>query len=242
MVSRRRGRIILATLGAVIIAAMVWFEGSLVLTRHKAGKLLRDVQAMKLGESTLEDVRRLQKQYGGISQKENGSVCSGDDCSFYGIPIYNWALEKGLALRWRVLHASAVWCNPCCDLAPWRVLWVGIYVKGGPVIRIEVFIHSRGSDGFIRAGHVQIVSQMPHGREPVRTGYCVYPFHMTTPGGGKGIAATIAPGASARDRLRAFQINLRCVTTLRGCREREEIMPAVWEDHEEYLRLHQSSR
>jgi hypothetical protein len=224
------------------MGGIVWFEGSLVLTRHKAEKLLREVQAMKLGESTLDDAKRLHKEYGGFSQKENDSVCSGDDCFFYGIPIYDWALEKGLALRWRVLHASAVWYNPCCDLAPWRAFGVGISVKGGRVVRIEVVLDSRGSDGFIREGRVQMVSQMPDGRKPVRTGYCVYPFHITTPGGGKGIAATITPGASTRDRLRAFQINLRCVTTLRGCREREEIMPAVWEDHEGYLRLHESPR
>jgi hypothetical protein len=224
------------------MAAMVWFDGSLVLTRHKAEKLLRDVQAMKLGESTLDDVKRLHKEYGGFSQKEDDSVCSGDDCFFYGIPIYDWALEKALALRWRVLHASAVWHNPCCDLALWRAFAVGISVKAGRVIRIEVDLYSRGSDGFIRAGRVLVVPQIPDGPEPLRSGYRVYPFHITTPGGGTGIAATLTPGASARDRLRAFQINLRCVTTLRGCRELDEIMPAVWEDHKEYLRLHQSAR
>jgi hypothetical protein len=200
------------------------------------------VQALKLGESTLENVKRLHEEYGGFSQKENDSVCGGDDCFFYGISIYDRGLDKVLALRWRIMHARPIWRNLFSNRGPWRAFGVGLSVKRGRVIRIEVELYSTSSDGFIREGLVQVVPQIPDGPEPLRSGYRVYRFHMTTPGGGTGIGAAITPGASERDRQRAFQINLRCITTLRGCRELHEIMPAVWEDHQEYLRLHESPR
>jgi hypothetical protein len=74
-------------------------------------------------------------------------------------------------------------------------------------------------------------------RSDVRRGYRPLRFHLTTPGGGTGVRAVITPDASCGDRGKAFEINLRCISSIAGCAELREIMPSVWIDHEEFLRL-----
>ncbi len=54
-----------------------------------------------------------------------------------------------------------------------------------------------------------------------------------------GLRAMITPEASTAERKRAFDINVRCLTDVRGCTELAEIMPSAWKDYQEYLRRHE---
>jgi hypothetical protein len=115
---------------------------------------------------------------------------------------------------------------------------VGIHVKGDRIIRIHIGLSSRRKNGFLMAGGVDVVPSLDKVFEPLRREYLPGWFHMTTPGGGAGVEAMIGSRASCEDRSRAFDINLGCMSSWRGCTELREIMPSVWADHEEFNRLH----
>lgn len=224
--------------GILLAAGLSAWHWSLLRTRHRAESLLGEVRALKLNESAAADAQRLIDRYGGWKGQENDSICNGSDCFFYGISVHNALLESFLRTRWIISHACAVWRNPCCNLAPWRVIGVGIYVKGDRIIRIDIGVSSRRKDGFLMAGRVEVLPSLDEPFEPLRRDYRPLWFHMTTPGGGAGVTAMMTPRARCEDRSRAFDINLRCMSSWRGCTELREIMPSVWADHEEFNRLH----
>ena len=224
--------------GGLLITIVVGLKLSLVITRRRAERLLSEVKALKLGESTASDAQQLVDRYGGWTQQENDSICSGSDCLFFAIPVSNRITESLLRARWLIGHITCVWLNPCCDLLQWRAMGVGIHAEGGKITQIEISLETRRNDGFLLVGRLELVPSLQEVSEPLRPGYSPGRFHITTPGGGAGVSAMVTPRASCEDRGRAFDLNLQCISSIRGCTELREIMPYVWMDREGFVRLH----
>jgi hypothetical protein len=219
--------------GGLLITGLAGFRMSLFITRHRAERLLREVKALKLGESTAQDAQSLIDRYGGLKQAENDSICSGGDCAYYRIFVYNSILEHLLRARRYSLDPSLGRENLCCELMGWRFLGVGINVKNDKIMRIEIVVGARRKDGFIIEGETEIVPSIPEPLEALRQGYRPSKFHITTPGGGEGLKAIVTPRATNRDLDRAFGLNLQCMSSIRGCEDLRELMPSVWADYRE---------
>jgi len=224
--------------GGLLITSLAGCKVSLIMTRHRAERLLSEVMELKLGESTASDAQQLVDRYGGSKQQGNDSVCSGGDCLFFAIPVTNRITESLLRAGWVIGRTTGVWHNLCDDLLPWRAMGVGVHAKGGRIVRIGINLETRRKDGFLLEGTTVFVPSLPEVFEPLRPGYHPGRFHITTPGGGAGVSAMITPRASCEDRGRAFDLNLQCISSIHGCTELREIMPSVWTDHEDFLRLH----
>jgi len=224
--------------GGLLITIVAGLKLSLVITGHRAERLLSEVKELKLGESTASDAQQLVDRYGGSKQQGNDSICSGGDCLFFEVRVSNKITESLLRAGWFIGRTTGVWWNPCDDLLPMRAMGVGIHVKGGRITRIGIGLDTRRKDGFLLEGRTEFVPSLPEVFEPLRPGYSPGRFHMTTPGGGAGVIARITPRASCEDRGRAFDLNLQCISSIRGCTELREIMPSVWRDYEDFLRLH----
>jgi hypothetical protein len=55
---------------------------------------------------------------------------------------------------------------------------------------------------------------------------------LDTPGGGKALDVTLSPNATANGRRSAFDINLRCATSLSGCNQLCRLAPSAWQRYE----------
>ena len=74
---------LLIALGALCL------EGSLIYTRHRAQRFLREVQQLKVGDSSTAEVEVLLREYGGWSKPSNDSPCTAPDCTVYGVLVRN---------------------------------------------------------------------------------------------------------------------------------------------------------
>jgi hypothetical protein len=237
---RRRLRAFLLAPLLLLVLGFLGFESSLLYTHHRALRFLGEVKKLKVGDSTTADVERFLHEYGGASMKSSDSACSGPNCVFYAVEVYNKPLEYLLRARWAILNArdfrTPSWRTPIW----WRVLAMGAYVDNGSVVDIYLMIRSRKGDDSVVEGRVHEVQSIPEGLEflALRKGYCLSRPVITGGDGGRGITAMIDLRASPEDRQRAFDLNLGCISTLSGCTEPSEIMPSAWEDSQEFLRQH----
>ena len=115
---------------------------------------------------------------------------------------------------------------------------MGAHVDNGRVVDIYLEIRSRKTDDSVVEGVTRELQKIPEGLEfrALRKGYCLSSPVITGGDGGRGIEAVIDFRASPADRQHAFDLNLRCMSTLRGCTELRELMPSVYKDFQEYLR------
>jgi hypothetical protein len=213
---------------------------SMAGTRRRAGELLRDIQALKLGEARPLDVERLMEKYGGRVDRITGPTYPEADFFYFIMPVQNGILEQYLLARWKIVHLITTrklfGHSGCCNLQGWRGLGAYVRIKDGAVTGVHVYLHVRKRSGFVVIANVNVLPAIPAAYQVGDDSYHVSSYHLTAPGGGKGIQAILTPRATAAERERAFDLNLRCLTTLNGCTEFSEIVPVVWQDHQAYLR------
>jgi len=218
---RGRLRVFLLAPLLLFVLGFLGFEGSLLYTHHRALRFLGEVKNLKLGESTTADVEGLLHQYGWFSMKSSDFACSGPNCIFYAVHVYNKPMEYLLRARWAILNAHDFRTHSWRTPNWWRVLAMGAHVDNGRVVDIGLEIRSRKGDESVVLGRTHEVQKIPEGLEfrALRKGYCLASPVITGGDGGRGIEATIDFRASPRDRQHAFDLNLRCMSTLRGCSE-----------------------
>jgi hypothetical protein len=228
-----------ATLALVVLGSL-GFEGSLIYTRHRALRFLHEVKKLKLGESSTADVEVLLHDYGGWSKKVSDSSCSEPDCFIYCVQVYDKPMEYVFRARWAILNLRRSLTHLEWIPKFWRVFAMLAQVKNGRVVRIEVVLLFRKRDESCIEGETILVQNGREGPEwlALRKGYIPHRFVMTGGDGGEGIEAIIDSRASPEDRERAFDFNLRCISTLSGCSELRELMPSVWSDYQKFLRQH----
>lgn len=236
--ARIRTSLAVCLIAATALAALVLYW--MARTRLRTEELLRDIQTLKVGEATTEDVERFVRRYGGRVERVTSPGFPPADHFFVITPVQNQILEQYLRARWKVVHSITTrklfGHSGCCALQGWR--WLGAYfrVKDGIVTGVRVNMHIRRKDGFAVMAHVEVVPAMPEFYRAEADSYHVRSYHLTAPGGGKGIRAILTPRARSAEQERAFDLNVSCLTTMGGCTEFSEIVPLAWQDHQAYLR------
>jgi hypothetical protein len=237
---RRGFKALLIAAPLLIALGALCFEGSLFYTRHQARRFLREVQELKVGESSTAEVEKLLREYGGWSKPSNDSPCSAPDCTVYGVLVRNQPMEYLLWAGWEIMHMRDFLAHRWIRLGYGRVLGMGAYVARGRVVDISLRMLCQQWDGSVTKGGVHEWGRIPGGLEflQLREGYAPT-FYMQSGGdGGRGIEAKIDSRASPEDRQHAFNLNLECMWTLSGCPDLKSLMPSVWNDAQEYSRQH----
>ena len=235
---RRRLTAFLLAVPLLIALGALCFEGSLLYTRHQARRFLREVQELKVGDSSTAEVEVLLREYGGWSKPSNDSPCSAPDCTVYGVLVRSEPMEYLLWARWAILHMRQLLTHQWVTVGYGRVLGMVAYVAKGRVVDISLGMMCRKWDDAVVQGKVHEWARIPEGLEfrQLRKGYAPTFYVMSGGEGGMGIEAMIDFRASSEDRRHAFDLNLRCMWTLSGCSDMRSLMPSVWKDAQEYHR------
>jgi hypothetical protein len=211
-----------------------------VYTRHQARRFLREVQELKVGDSSTAEVETLLREYGGWSKPSNDSPCSALGCIVYGVLVRNQPMEYLLWAGSEILHMRDFLAPRWICVGYGRVLGMVAYVDKARVVDISLRMLCRNWDDSVVQGEVHEWARIPEDLEfrQLRKGYAPTFYVMSGGDGGKGIEAMIDFRASPEDRQHALDLNLECTWTLRGCPDMRSLMPSVWNDSQEYLRQH----
>lgn len=187
---------------------------------RKARQLLNAVQALKAGKSTVEDVQKLLKHFGGIAYKASeppDDFCRGNGWS------YNITINSPVIVLQTIRALPAL---QKIGLHPWIVL-VGIDQKNGKVTCYSTMIQLIRPDDHVIEGYAEVKERNPQSllkEEPYQADSFVSRsyYHET-----RVVVLTEAPEEQKR---RAFQMHLPCVLTMRGCDFPCQIIPLGWVD------------
>jgi len=74
-----------------------------------------------------------------------------------------------------------------------------------------------------------------HQIEPGRDGLIVTTPSLDIPGGGQALNVYLSPDAPREGRRIAFDLNLRCATSLMACTELRQLAPSAWRAQVDYI-------
>ena len=161
----------------------------------RAEAVRRDMLTLLPGQSTFDDARRIIDKYQGQSLYPRYSDCTAEHC-YMGIRISNETLLP--------VH-----------VVPLTIFSTGIRINGGVVTEIDMgFLSDTGKPLFCSALTVERVYN------PLDTGE----FFAATPELCKK-TVYLTPKAAARDRAKAFNFRLSCLSRLGGCKTAPELLP-----------------
>ncbi|MGH9393917.1 MAG: hypothetical protein ACRD1E_07080 [Terriglobales bacterium] len=189
----------------VVVGAPVLLFFLVAMPRANAGKLLKRLSGVEVHHTRFRQVEQLASQFSGYS------ACLSDNCVFQ---FQNrWLHRLGLAPLTEftvMLSRSGLPSDPggggigALDMA---MLVVRDPPAGGAIASALVF-DREGPPGAAFDASVIIDPDGHAGRTVVR----------------------LSPSASPRQRSRARAFNLRCLTSLGGCKNSRELLPGVWQE------------
>jgi len=215
-------------MGAIAALALIVEVSSYLINlraSRKAESLLRDVREMLVGTTTREEVNRIANRYGGGAVgHHNGSVpCE----SFiprwepYRIEIESTVLNRiGLLdrlhdTRFRIFGATQ-----------WKVYASFGIDEAGRLSCVEYSVYSDPLDRDslrLRANESLPYSAADHDTYGVG-GRNVHYVQL--------LVASVTTRATTEQRQRAFDLELRCLAHIGGCRAACEVMPSAWLDYQ----------
>jgi hypothetical protein len=206
------GGLVFCLLLAYVVALGLSFRN-----RYKAEQMIRDLQALKVGETTAEEVRKLSEQHGGrifhVSKDEA-------DSSFG--PTYVFGYSSGVV---RVGEFVQLLRAPF--VRPWMVQ-ANLDLYDERLVRWTLGILVFRSDDFNLSTSVSSEEHVRHAfSEDVS--YWVYEAHVTGPPS-QDVNVELAANATRVERRKAFDINMRCLTSLFECKQVCELIPSAWQD------------
>ena len=224
---------------AVFVLVVVTVFSLDMYRRSRAQRLIEDVRALRVAESSLADVQKLTEKYGKtppMVMKFNDELetpeCAPPNCT-------DFAFEVQSPLTLGVTNHPA-WFGSL-GLRAW-VVRAGARVEEGRVSSTGAGVFVRRPDGcWLLATAMRIKSlerraeTMPDWDESdehiERGAYYISGglFHID-PEHGDVLSAQLAPMASPAAQQHAFEVNWYCVGTFHGCRELCELYPKVWAD------------
>lgn len=232
----KRSARLLGKLSAVVLCACFITLLSAFLTSfysyHRAQQLLLAVQTLEPGKTTVEDIQKLVKHFGGAEYDargyytdENGNrkplydPCSGDGST----TSYSINVNPPLALVRAVMAFPAL---QKLGLHPWMVA-VGIQHKDGRVTCYSERILFYRRDEHVIEGNAEVRKRNPQSlieEEPYKADSFVarHSIHQTR--------VDVLTEAPEGQRRRAFQMQLACVVSPRGCDFPCQILPLGWLD------------
>lgn len=187
----------------VAVAALVW---STHATKRRAAKVLYEVQAFDLNNTTPEGIRSMVDRLGG-EVSPSATNCPAEDCL-----LFIWVANKWM---------------PRLRLAPPMSLTVWIRIQGGKAIYRKVELVNRAYEGHVPSASVTEYActecEVPNDK-PFRIGGLRYedgtPIYMLV---------YLNARASPEQRRRAYAFNLECLTKFGGCTNPDEMLPGVRE-------------
>lgn len=221
--TRKRAKICCIVLSLFVLACASVYLIALGFARHRATQareMLDRIKMLKPGESTLEEVRQIAKEYEKIPSPID-YPCSPASCYSAVWVHYSWAEDKfgdhdlvnALGLRsWKVEATISVRDN--------KVQFV----------RADVAVHAADHE-WIGGRWENTVMHSDSDWQLLQSwfekeSYFVVSYNLY-PGGenGLGIQANLTLDASSVDKTAGFDIDLSCLTRLGGCRGYCDLMP-----------------
>jgi hypothetical protein len=235
-------RITTLAAGACYVVLLVVVQSNEWVTRKRAERLLAEMSALKVGQSTWSDLVRIQTRWGAWGSYEG--KCEAKSCEYH-VEIMDMGAHPDLRSV---------------------IAWAGHSHMATAELRISV------EDGIVRGSYFQLMVIVPSGYGPrweademkrnnmtpysttgmytliARTGSsgviehlcCNWPdrvphpdYVLSRPGGCEGCLAIwnhYVPSASADEKAKVLDFNLSCITRWRPCTDEEDIMPAVGND------------
>ena len=215
----RTGRLLLVSLVIVPVAFWLAFRGCVVLTTSRANTLLFEIQQLRPNESTFEDAMRVARQYPG-STTLSYSPCSKEDCDVL--------ITVGLGWAWFVPFTHALGLERVGIRAMWMT--ASVDVLGGRVIGKSVELWTEASWGTPSGEWLIARTEITNYPGEKRTFYVTEP-HISTAGGGRMLVAQVAANAPKYEIEKAFDFRLACTSTLKGCSELSDLLPAAWDQY-----------
>jgi len=246
--------IVCVTLIALALS-LFWAASYAVSVHHRrqAERLLQQLEAMQPGALSFSVARRIAHDFGA---KEN---CIGESCNYdfkEGFAFNNfgplgflrrtewdyaalrpWSFRAYMSTKdgqvtslgfSSFVGRGREWLWNQGPLAGSMWGWVDYTVDGHPGLyaqRLADEQESARAQAAI-AGH-QI--------EPGRDGLVVTTPALDIPGGGEALVVYLSPDATREGRRIAFDLNLRCATSLTACTELCELAPSAWRSHVDYV-------
>jgi hypothetical protein len=208
---------------------------------HKAQNLLFEVRMLEAGKTTVEDANRIVQRFGGEEYDARsyygyeGSYakyvwpdpCLGEDLS-YAINVS----PPGAFLR-------AIEKIPALQLLGWHSWNVGLMIhrKNGKVMCYSQIVWFTRPDGQEVEAQADLKQRRPQSlveEQPYEAISFISrgQYHKTR--------VSVLPEASAEEKTRAFQMDLSCTISLRGCFFPCQIIPLGWLDSVRDRQLHSS--
>ena len=228
--SNRILKLILFLLLAVPSLTWVVLRASLVVKARQAQALLSQVKALRVRESAFADARKLADQYHGRVDYQ-GEPCTFEKCTYAIFLGPSWDQQPnflGNALRFVGIRTYRA--DGSVQVRDGRIMEVAFDVDteaklgaaGGQWIAASAKVSDHFSRSDYYTGRDRGLDEHPN--RQVR-----HP-HFTTSGGGQIILSEVTADANARDRTRAFDIRLSCISSLQGCSDLRALAPSAWED------------
>jgi len=246
-----------AVCGAVLalVISAFWAVSYSVSVHHrrKAERLLQQLAALPPG-ADFPTVQRIARVHGGVER------CVGDLCSFdfdNSFVYYSPGLLRVqrrsewdfFGLRpWRVSahietkgsELATMWVEAAVGRGQgwlyhegplsggmWSWLEVSVMVDAGRFEQ-QLTMEKESDRKFVVGTGRQI--------EADSNGIIVTKPHLTTPGGGEALGVYLSPTAPSESRKAAFDLNLRCATTLVPCTEPCQFAPSAWHSYAQFIK------
>ena len=231
----------------VVLLALLWaaFYGLSVHRRVRAERLIRHFTALNFAHPDEPSFQQLKNEIG-AAPKCTGDVCSYEFAEGFGISssgpfrllrrtewdyvgVRPWQLKLEFKTQdGRVSDATYSvmvgrgrgWLYNQGPLSGSMWSWLAGWVRGSAdsfdsLLKIEKErLHREGSAG--------------------STGIIVQKTNLTIEGGGEALSATFAPDAPLQSRRIAFDVNLRCATSMVACTELCQLFPSAWQSYAQF--------
>jgi hypothetical protein len=221
----RKHLVLLWFLGGFIFLLSACFIFAFSYAHHRREEfkqLISDMQQIKSGMNSDEELRTLSHKYGGTFYTASGHEESRRTDGRYELRLSG----PFIVSRNHFFHVPGQ--------RPWTVL-ATFDVNDGKLDEALLMAAVMRSDGVILQGFTGINFKNLFGHpEP---SYAVLEPHITGPPT-EAVDVHLRPGATPEQIRRAFDFNFQCLTGLRGCQHVCEFMPSAWGDLPLEKRLH----
>lgn len=183
--------------------------------QRKTNDLIKDLQSLQIGESA-GDVRKVAQKYGGSIPDHASGLCNQADTCFVintGLPLGldRFLLSKTFLQRW--------------GFRPW-IADADLELTQDKLSRVFLQVGAGGRDGQGFEGRTSLVERGVD--TTVTEGAPYYARYIRNNLGTHLLEVWLTPDANVEQHERAFDFNLSCVVTYRGCDDVSQVMPAAW--------------
>lgn len=214
-------------------------RGHLACETSRAGEMLRDLSAVRIGEPEARALAISQRYDGYEWKSQSKSDFHGAD-HIYALEVNPWrygnilgretrfhdtvrSLMKIITAKWRRRLGFREW-----------VVSGGFGITNGRVVSVTGAAVTEGKDLWL-GGFWNLMAEIPADRSrPGMGNYSVGIAHLLWDDEGEALNSWITPATSTADAHDARQLNLACLAPSPGCSDLSDLMPRVAERYKNY--------